>query len=155
MTFLIISIIIISLFFLSLLIFSIRNYFSKVEAIGSYPAISFKEFLTYYNNAPEKWSIQKYCYTWGEDTYHLYYCAEEIYFSSDYEYHKFRKWQEVQERNKKYNEAMEKLKYLKGEWAEDMNKADSYKTELAEAEAAAKYWEDLYNQIVKENKKHD
>lgn len=154
MTFLIIGIIVISLFFSFLLISSIRNYFSKVEAIDGYPAISFKEFLTYYNNAPEKWSIQN-CYSWVEDTYHLYYCAEEIYLSSNYEYHKLRKWQEIQEKNKKYNRAMEKLKYLKGKWAEDMNKADSYKIELAEAEAAAKYWEDLYNQIVKENKKHD
>lgn len=137
---------------LPFLFFGLRSYFSKVAVIDGCPTISFKEFLTYYNAAPEKWVIKSRTYS---ETYEIYYCTREICLSSDYEYHKFNKWVETQRRNKKYNKAMEELKYLKGKWTEDMNKVDSYKTELAEAEAAAKYWEDLYNQIVKENKKHD
>lgn len=136
---------------LLLLIFALRSYFSKAKVINGCPTISFKEFLTYYNNAPEKWAFRDGIL----DDIRIYYCTREICLSSDYEYHKFNKWQEAQRRSKKYDKAMKELKYLKEKWAEDMNKVDSYKTELAEAEAAAKYWEDLYNQIVKENKKHD
>lgn len=130
------------------LTFALRGYFSKAKVINGCPTISFKEFLTYYNNAPEKWAFRD----GACDNVYIYYCAREVCLSSDYEYHKFYKWQEAQKRNKKYNKAMKELKYLKEKWAEDMNKVDPYKTELAEAEAAAKYWEDAYNEVMKGQK---
>lgn len=137
-------------------IIRIVEYNNDIATINSCPTITFKDFLKYYNASPEKWSH-------NEDfsgTLFLHYYNNKlykIYFTCEREEKKFKKWLVLEEKAKSNKVANEKLTELKKQWNKDLlghveTTVDSLQKQLNETEAARKYWEDAYNEVMKGQK---
>lgn len=136
------------------LIKSIQDNSSKEDIDGN-PTITFEDFLEHYNDAPNKWS-------WGYDYYdrrYLNYRCDKLYFITRKDEKKFEKWNTSLTKAKIENNLKKKLNELQKEWTSDADEAEKRKNkELSflqkqydEVAAAAKYWEDAFNEVMKGN----
>lgn len=131
------------------------QYNCPEEDIEGNPTITFENFLEHYNNAPDKWSwTYDYC-----DRRCLIYKSDRLYFTTRKDEKKFEKWSTALAKAKIKNNAKKRLNELQKKWASDANEAEKRKNkELSslqkqydEVAAAAKYWEDAFNEVVKGN----
>lgn len=141
--------------FSSVLYISTKNNIPK-EEVNGYPTITFKEFLEHYNDAPQKWDYNFDC----DHTIYLKYETERIYFTTPKDEKKFEKWCIALAKAKTEDNVKKKLSELQKKWAFDANEAEKRKNkelfslqkQYDETAAAAQYWENAYNEVMKGQK---